>query len=305
MTHQQSLTTILNELKQITGVPLQVETSSPEDLELAVSQLKKLCSAYKETYDRTHFLKRLLHTSLPAYDIADEARKLHIKPDERRALFLLQTAAPADEAVFSILKSLFPDQMGTFVFPVTETLTAVIQTISKSESNSEHLTLIASSVVDTLNTEALISVKVAYSVPLHHLSELSEAYQKGHLALKIGQLFSSEQSIFSYDELGIGRLIYQLPEETCIEFLNEVFKNQVPETLDPELISTINRFFLNNLNIAETARQLHMHRNTLIYRLEQVQKRTGLDLRNFEDAMIFKVALMVMNYRKERILQHE
>lgn len=295
MTSQRSLTSVLNELKQITGISLQAAPASSEELELAICQLDKLCTAYKEKYDHAHFFKRLLHSKLPAYEIAEDSQKLHIKPDETRTLFLLKTAAPTDETVISILRSLFPNQLETFIFSVTDTLTAVIQNLPKQEDWQNHLEQTAFHMIDTLNTEALVSVKVSYRSPIHHLSELSEAYEKALLALKIGQLFSSEQSIFCYDNLGIGRLIYQLPEETRIEFLNEVFQNQIPEELDAELISTINRFFLNNLNIAETARQLHMHRNTLIYRLEQVQKRTGLDLRNFEDALTFKLALMILN----------
>lgn len=305
MTPPRSLTSVLNELQQLTGVSLQAAPDSSEESERFVCQLEKLCNAYKEKYDETHFFKRLLLSHLSAYDIAEESRRFHIKPDERRSLFLLRTSAPADETVISILRSLFPSPTGTFIVPVTETLIAVIQSVSEQECHQYDPAQTAFHIVDTLNTEALVSVKVSYRSEIHHFNELAEAYQKNLLALKIGQLFFAEQSIFTYDELGIGRLIYQLPEETCREFLNEVFRHQIPEKLDSELISTINRFFLNNLNIAETARQLHMHRNTLIYRLEQVQKQTGLDLRNFEDAMIFKVALMIMNDRKERILQHE
>ena len=148
--------------------------------------------------------------------------------------------------------------------------------------------------------EALTSVQASCSLPIQHLSQLAEAFQKAALALKVGKLFNSEQNVFLYNRLGIGRLIYQLPISVCDDFLHEIFAEEIPNSLEPELSSTIDRFLQNNLNIAETARQLHMHRNTLIYRLEQIKKRTGLDLRNFEDAMTFKTAVMVMNYRKQK-----
>lgn len=296
MTQKQTLTSVLDELKKLTGVSLQLTEAQSEDEAYAVSQLSKLCNAYKEKFDRTHFLRDLLHSDLSIYEIDERAERLHIKAEEKRVLFLLESVEQADNTVITILNSLFPPQTGTFIFSVSETQTAVIQPVSNLLT-SEQLTQLSHSIVDTLNTEALVSIKVAYSSPFSHLSELSEAYKKNCLALKIGRLFTSGQNIFSYNQLGVGRLIFQLPDQICEDFLNEVFHQQIPDTLEAELVSTINRFFLNNLNIAETARQLHMHRNTLIYRLEQVQKKTGLDLRNFEDALTFKVALMVWNYR--------
>ena len=157
---------------------------------------------------------------------------------------------------------------------------------------------IAETIVDTLNTEALIRVRLSYSSVMNTLVDIQKAFQETNLALKVGRLFYSEQNIFPYNELGIGRLIYRLPVSLCENFLSEIFGSPIPKTLDPELMATVNRFFLNNLNIAETARQLHMHRNTLIYRLEQIEKQTGLDLRLFDDAMTFKIAMMVINYLK-------
>lgn len=296
MTQKQTLTDVLDELKKLTGVSLQLTDAQSDDEAYAASQLSKLCNAYKEKFDRTHFLRELLCSSLSTYEIDERAERLHIKTEENRVLFLLESAEQTDNIVTTILNSLFPPQTGTFIFSISETQTAVIQPISDT-TTTQQLTQLSHSIVDTLNAEALISVKVAYSSPFSQLSDLSDAYTKNHLALRIGQLFTSGQTVFSYQQLGVGRLIYQLPNQVCEDFLNEVFKGQIPETLEAELISTVNRFFLNNLNIAETARQLHMHRNTLIYRLEQIQKKTGLDLRNFEDAITFKIALMVWNYR--------
>ena len=144
--------------------------------------------------------------------------------------------------------------------------------------------------------EALTSVQIAYSRIFYTLNDLANAFRETGLALKVGKLFAVGQNIFAYNKLGIGRLIYRLPKDLCHNFLSEVFGDEIPEHLDSELMTVIERFLQNNLNIAETARQLHMHRNTLIYRLEQIEKQTGLDLRHFEDAMTFKIAVMVLNY---------
>lgn len=299
MTQHPDLASTLNELRRITGISLEVNATTPEEIEQAVTQLRRLNTAYREKYNKTHFLQNLLYHTLSDYELSERATKLHIKSDEPRILFLIETKGTCDDTVSTILKSIFPPQTGTYIVPVSDTRLAFLYPISPSPDIEEVTLQIACSITDTLNTEALTFVWIACSPVVPHLSGLADAYQKTCLALKVGKLFNSEQNIFMYSKLGIGRLVYQLPRSICTDFLNEVFKKEIPESLDSELISTIDRFLQNNLNIAETARQLHMHRNTLIYRLEQIEKKTGLDLRNFEDAMTFKLALMVMNYRNK------
>ena len=292
--HSQELDKALAELRRVTGLPLDISISTSAEAEKALTQLKCLCKAYKEKYNKTDFLQSLMTGGIPAYEIPERAARLHINPDDPRVLFLLESATP-DETVMEILRNLFPSQTKAYLVPVTDTITAVLRPIRSGEPPSD-FRHIARTIVDTLNAEALVRVRLSYSSVLETLADTARGFRETSLALKVGKLFYSEQSIFPYDELGIGRLIYQLPLPLCESFLKEIFGSEIPDSLDSETTATINRFFQNNLNIAETSRQLHMHRNTLIYRLEQVQKRTGLDLRLFEDAMTFKVALMVMNY---------
>ena len=294
MDYTQELSKAVNELRRITGVTLDVSADTPEEAKQALAQIRCLCTAYKEKYNKADFLQSLMTGGIPAYDIHERAARLHINPEERRVLFLLETKT-MDDTVTEILKSLFPSQTKTYLVPVSANAAAILRPMRASES-SENIRGIARTIVDTLNTEALTHVRLAYSSVINTLSELPEAFQEASLALKVGKLFYSEQTIFPYNELGIGRLIYRLPFPLCENFLKEIFGEDIPDSFDEDTTSTINRFFQNNLNIAETSRQLHMHRNTLIYRLEQIQKRTGLDLRLFEDAMTFKVATMVINY---------
>ena len=294
MDHTQELTKALTELKRITGISLNVNADSPEEAEQAVTQIRCLCTAYKEKYNKTDFLQGLMTGGIPAYDIAERAARLHIAADDRRVLFLLESRH-IDETVTEILKNMFPSQTKTYLVPVTENTLALLRPLRSGETESDSRR-IARTIVDTLSTEALIQVQLAYSFIITSLTGLPEAFRETSLALKVGKLFYSEQTVFPYNELGIGRLIYQLPVSLCENFLKEIFGSDVPESFDEEILGTINRFFQNNLNIAETSRQLHMHRNTLIYRLEQIEKRTGLDVRLFEDAMTFKIAIMVLNY---------
>ena len=294
MDQTQELTKALAELKRITGVSMEVSADSPEAAEQAVNQIRCLCTAYKEKYNKTDFLQGLMTGGIPAYDIAERANRLHINPEDKRVLFLLESRH-IDETMAEILKNMFPSQTKAYLVPVSENTLALLRPVTTGEK-ADDSRRIARTIVDTLNTEALAQVQLSYSFVFESLADLPEAFRETSLALKVGKLFYSEQTVFPYNELGIGRLIYQLPVSLCENFLKEIFGDDVPEAFDEETLGTINRFFQNNLNIAETSRQLHMHRNTLIYRLEQIQKRTGLDVRLFEDAMTFKIAIMVLNY---------
>lgn len=294
MDYTSELDRALSELKRITGIAVSVKADTPEETELALSQIRCLCAAYKEKYNKADFLKSLMTEGIPSYDVGDRAARLHIDPEEKRVLFLLE-ARTIDDTLTEILKNLFPSRSKTYLVPMSENRIAVLRPL-KSGETAESMRQIARTIVDTLNMEALTHVQLSYSSVIDTLADLSSAFRETSLALQVGKLFYSEQTVFPYNELGIGRLIYQLPVSICERFLEEIFGKEIPEAFDDETTATINRFFQNNLNIAETSRQLHMHRNTLIYRLEQIQKRTGLDLRTFEDAMTFKIATMVINY---------
>uniref|UniRef100_UPI0032086947 PucR family transcriptional regulator n=1 Tax=Merdimonas faecis TaxID=1653435 RepID=UPI0032086947 len=200
--------------------------------------------------------------------------------------------------IIEILRNLFPSQTKTYLIPVTESITAVLRPVKSGESAAD-FRRIARTIVDTLNVEALSQIQISYSSVIETLGDISRAFRETSLALKVGRLFYSEQNIFPYDELGIGRLIHQLPPSLCEMFLKEVFENGPEEKFEEEELTTVYTFFDNNLNISETARQLYVHRNTLVYRLEKIQKKTGLDVRVFDDALTFKIAMMVADHMKD------
>lgn len=303
MEYQPQLEAALKELKRITGVELSLSAYSPEEADTALSQIHCLITAYKEKYNKAQFLLSLMTDPAPSYDIAERAGRLHISAAERRVLFLLHVPGGMDETMTEILKHLFPSRTRTYLVPVTENVLVIIRPLLAEDTEKDILQS-AHTIVDTLNMEALASVQVAYSGIFYHLQDLAGAFRETSLALKVGRLFTFGENVFAYNKLGIGRLIYRLPHDICRDFLSEVFSSGIPDTLDEEMTTVIDRFLQNNLNIAETARQLHMHRNTLIYRLEQVEKQTGLDLRHFEDAMTFIIALMVLNYLQTERTSH-
>lgn len=295
MEYQPQITAALKELTRVTGIELNLTVHSPEEEELALNQIRCLVTAYKEKYNKNQFLLSLMTGPPPTYDIHERAARLHIPYEEKRVLYLLDVPGGLDETITEILRHLFPSKTKTYLVPITERALVILKPLHSGESEADVLQS-AHAIVDMLNMEALSSVQIAYSGIFYTLNDLAHAFQETGLALKVGKLFTAGKNIFAYNKLGIGRLIYRLPKDLCQNFLSEVFGSEIPEQLDSEMMTVIDRFLQNNLNIAETARQLHMHRNTLIYRLEQVERQTGLDLRHFEDAMTFKIAALVLNY---------
>lgn len=264
---------------------------------IAVSQLQDLIIAYKERFDKNNFVQNLLLDNLLLVDIYNRAKKLHIEPQVRRAVFIIETRNERDNSAMEVIRNLFGDDDGNLITEVDEKSIILVKSL-EDEENYEELEVAAANIRDIMNTEAMIDVRVSCGTIINEIAQVSRSFKEARMALNVGKIFYSQERIHMYPKLGIGRLIYQLPESLCRLFLKEVFTKQQPETFDEETLSTINMFFGNSLNVSETARQLFVHRNTLVYRLEKLSKSTGLDIRIFDDAVIFKIALMVENYLK-------
>ncbi|MBR1692075.1 MAG: helix-turn-helix domain-containing protein [Lachnospiraceae bacterium] len=262
---------------------------------IAAAQLQNLNLAYKERLDKNNFFQNLILDNLLLVDIYNRAKKMHINVEIPRVVFLIETKADRDHEVQEILKSLFSAQSGDFVTSVDEKNVILIKQLDPAQK-SDAVASTARTISDMINTEAMIKVRVAYGTIVGELKEVSKSYKEAKLALDVGKIFYADKTVISYQALGIGRLIYQLPVNLCEMFMNEIFGENMPELLDEETLTTVNMFLDNNLNVSETARKLFIHRNTLLYRLEKLQKLTGLDIRVFEDALTLKIALMVVSY---------
>lgn len=264
---------------------------------IAVCQIQNLAIAYKERFDRNNFFQNLLLDNLLLVDIYNRAKKLHIEVTVPRAVFMVETGLEKDGMVTEILKGMFSSQAGDYITAVDESSVILIKTLEQN-STHEDLMTIANTIVSMMNAEAMMNVRVSFGTVVQELKDVSKSYKEAKMALDVGKIFYAEKNVAAYSTLGIGRLIYQLPVNLCKLFIEEIFGDNVPSDLDEETLNTINKFFENNLNVSETSRQLFVHRNTLVYRIEKLQKSTGLDLRNFDDALTFKIALMVVNYMK-------
>lgn len=264
---------------------------------IAVSQIQNLIIAYKERFDRNNFFQNLILDNLLLVDIYNRAQKLHVEVEAPRIVYLVETRVEKDNGATEMLKSLFSSQNGDYITAVDEKNIILIKAVEKDES-PEALEQTANMIVDMMNSEAMMKVRVSYGTVVRELREVSKSYKEAMMAMDVGRIFYAEKNVIAYSTLGIGRLIYQLPVNLCRIFIEEIFGGNQVYDIDDETLTTINKFFENNLNVSETSRQLFIHRNTLIYRIEKLQKATGLDIRTFEDAMTFKIAMMVVNYMK-------
>ena len=261
-------------------------------LSISLGNIKSL---YDEKYDKGSFIKNIILDNILPSDIYIKSKELHFSTEETRIVFLIKFYGKTDMMPFEMIQNMFPDKSRDYVISVGERDIVLVKDVVKGTEIRE-VEKLATNIADTISTEFYTKVSIGISSIVDNIKDLARAYKEAQVAIEVPKVFETEKNIISYENLGIGRLIYQLPTTLCEMFLQEVFKNGSLESLDRETLMTIQSFFENNLNVSETSRKLFVHRNTLVYRLEKIRKLTGLDLREFDHAVTFKVALMVKKY---------
>jgi len=289
----------VRELNKLTGLNFQLDLSEIDDTDEAVIRLEQIVDSWKEKNSKNAYWRRLLTGEIAEDEMAAGAARFHVKIDERRALYIVETPRRDNEMAVDILRQLFVVRTNDLVVGVDGRRIALVRTL-KDRENLEEIRQTARTIVDMLNVEALIRVRVAYADPAGSLEKMPIMFREAETALEIGRIFYMNENIVCYNSLGIGRLIYRIPTDTCRRFMKEVYGSDTPVELDEETRSTVDTFFAHNLNVSETARRLFVHRNTLVYRLEKLRQLTGLDIRTFDDAMTFRIASMVAEYLRER-----
>ena len=264
---------------------------------MAAFQLQGLLVAYKERFDKDNFFKNLLLDNLLLVDIYNRAKKLHIDTEVKRVIFIVEMPAAKEANLLEQVRGILSNKFKDFVTAVDEKNVIIVREVEAGDGYSD-MEKYAQHIQKILELEGVTGCHIAYGTIINDIKEVSKSYKEAHLALDVGKIFFEEKDIIAYNTLGIGRLIYQLPVPLCKMFIREIFEGKSPDDFDEETLTTINKFFENSLNVSETSRQLYIHRNTLVYRLDKIQKSTGLDLRIFEDAITFKIALMVVKYMK-------
>lgn len=262
---------------------------------IVAHELENLILAYKDRVDKDSFFQNLLLDNLLLVDIYNRAQSLHIDVMVPRCVFAIELSDIKDTSGLEMVSELFSSENGDFVTTVDENHIIVIKALDEGAGDNS-LDETAKMLVDMFNSEAMTNVRVSYGNIVREIKGVSKSYKEAILALDVGKIFYPDKKIIAYDSLGIGRLIYQLPVNLCQMYIDEVFGGKLPEDVDDEILNTVNKFLDNSLNVSETSRQLYIHRNTLVYRIEKLQKATGLDVRNFEDALTFRIAMMVLAY---------
>lgn len=272
-------------------------------LSLIAVNVTNVKNYHEEKFDKSNFFKNIILDNILPGDITLKSRELHLPFNVYRAVFLIRSDVSREIHLHEVVQSLFPNRLKDFVITLDDESTVLIKEL-KSNDDFREIDRTAEAIIDTLNTELMVKGQIGIGTIVDNIKDIGRSFKEAQTALQIGSIFENEKSIINYNSLGIGRLIYQLPTTLCKLFLKEVFKEGSFESLDAETIFTIQKFFENNLNISETSRQLYVHRNTLVYRLDKIQKITGLDLRNFDDAIIFKVSMLVKRYldKAERLI---
>ena len=257
---------------------------------------------HDEDFNKSVFMKHLLQDSILPSDIYVRAKELHISTETHRVAYIIKAASEYGEAIYDILYNMFPDKDKDFIVSLDEETIVLVKEFA-GEYGITEIDSVAAIIRNTINSEILCKIKIGIGSCVDTVREIAISYKEAKIAIEVSKVFDTEKDVVNYEHLGIGRLIYQLPTTLCKKFLDEVFKKGSLEKLDDDTINTITKFFENSLNISETARKLFVHRNTLVYRLDKIQKNTGLDLREFEDAIIFKVAMMVKKYLSANVIK--
>ena len=261
-------------------------------LSVSFSNIKQY---YDEKYDRSNFIKNVILDNILPGDIYLKSRELHFNTDVSRVVLLIRVSDHSDIVIYDVVQNLFPDKTKDFVISVNENDIALVKETNK-DIEPKDIEKLAQSISDTLSGEFYTAVSIGIGSCVDTIKDLARSFKEAQASLEVGKVFDNEKTVISYGNLGIARLIYQLPTTLCETFLREVFKRGSIQSLDQETLFTIHKFFENNLNVSETSRKLFVHRNTLVYRLEKIKRITGLDLREFDHAIIFKIALMVNKY---------
>ena len=267
---------------------------------MAAVALNSAKNYYEEKHDKGSFIKNIISDNILISDIYMRAKELHVAAEVPRAVSVIRPLDERDDSVpLDVIQNMFPDRQVDFVLSVGDADVALIHQMNEGATGKD-MEKVAVQIEDALRVDGESRVFVGIGTMAMHLRDLAKSYKEAQIAIEVGKVFDTERYVINYENLGIGRLIYQLPTTLCEMFLQEVFKKNPIDALDQETLFTIYEFFENNLNVSETARKLFVHRNTLVYRLEKIKKLTGLDLREFDDAITFKVALMVKKYLTSR-----
>ncbi|MCR5430153.1 MAG: helix-turn-helix domain-containing protein [Eubacterium sp.] len=262
--------------------------------EMTAFQIENLDNHTDSSSDENEFLKKLISNDILPTDLKNQTKQLGVDVKGNKCVFIIESEHEKNGIVIEALKNALVEESDLISDVDDKNIVLVKELVDAKDI--EEAASIAYAIVDMLNTEIMQNARVSYSSIITNIKDTANGYNEARIALDVGTIFKTEEQVISYNEIGIEKLIYQMPLSMCKDFIDEVFDGEVPEEFDKETAVTAQEMFENNLNISEAARQLFIHRNTLVYRLDKIYKNTGFDLREFEDAMMFRMVMMVKKY---------
>ena len=203
-----------------------------------------------------------------------------------RYVIVFSTAARQEVPDRSLFDDLIPTEPGDAITETGGDIVLIKQTEGLTE---EEVTEFAAAVIDTAETEAGIRLQAGIGRLTHRAAELKDSYTDAEEAIRLGKRFPSGGSVFTYGHMAAERLMNAVPARERARLRKELFTPEAQKLLGSEMMETIDAFFRNDLNLSTTARELFIHRNTLIYRLDKIRKVTGYDLKRFQDAAAFRL----------------
>ncbi|MCR4693927.1 MAG: helix-turn-helix domain-containing protein [Pseudobutyrivibrio sp.] len=284
---------LLEQLYKATGINFEVNDSELSDEEL-ISKLKEMVVRFNVLDSKSSFYRAFLTRELSYSDAAAYVHRYHIKEDAIRMIFYLESQTNYSKEVISLLKSLLQDSQDALIEIDPRHLALVLHFDAKP--STEEVEQYCHEFLDMLESEAFISFKICYDLPVSNFSDLPNSFKDIVIGMRIGNIFKSTDHVYSYSNLGLGRLLFNIPMEEIETYLNHHINIDILSTLDAETLNLLNAFFNNDLSIAETSRELFIHRNTLIYRLDKFSDLTGYDVRKFSDAITVMLSVMLYNY---------
>ena len=288
---------LLEQLSKASGIKFEIADSELSDEE-TVNKLKEMVVRFNVLDSKSSFYRAFLTRELSYSDAAGYIHRFHIDENAIRMVFYLESQIDYSKEAVSLLKSLLPDSQDALVQIDTKHIAVIVH--FDTLPTDEDILQYCNEFLDMLESEAFLSFKVSYDLPINKFTELPNSYKDIVLAMHIGNIFRSSDHVYSYSTMGLGRLLYNIPEEEVETYLNNHINIDILAQLDVETLNLLEAFFDNDLSLAETSRKMFIHRNTLIYRLDKFADLTGYDVRKFSDAITVKLSLMLYNYIRSR-----
>lgn len=263
-------------------------------LQLAGALISNMAVGGSRTETSFDVYRRTLLGELTGAELDALSHEYQLPRDLERCVMVFHMVQTDRERAYDLLEEITPLEDRDVLIDMDRHTVALIKDVEEVISSDE-LIQYGQALQETLMSETAHQITVGIGRTCHTVEELRESYSEARKAIEVGRQFQPEASIFAYSRLILERFLMEMPPDVNAAYHSMLFNRRNQRLFNEEMLYTIDMFFKKDLNLSDTARQLYIHRNTLVYRLDKVQRQTGLDLRSFEDAVTFKILMELKN----------